>query len=80
MSSYTQSWQACFYPVLVLVFLINLLCLVYAVVRPGLMTDYTEPQNLFALALNSPSSNALAGSCGAGPRGDQYKAPLFISQ
>ena len=80
MSSYTQSWQACFYPVLGIVFVINLLCLVYAIVRPGLMTDYTEPQNLFAIALNSPSSNALAGSCGAGSRGDQYKAALFISQ
>ncbi|KAI1756400.1 hypothetical protein F4782DRAFT_550214 [Xylaria castorea] len=33
----------------------------------GLVTDYTEPQNLFALAVNSPPSRALAGSCGRGP-------------
>jgi len=35
----------------------------------GLVTDYTEPQNLFALAINSPPSRALAGSCGHGPDG-----------
>ncbi|KAI0107191.1 hypothetical protein GGR51DRAFT_159126 [Nemania sp. FL0031] len=35
----------------------------------GLVTDYTEPQNLFALAVNSPPSRAFAGSCGHGPDG-----------
>ncbi|RYO91163.1 hypothetical protein DL766_000129 [Monosporascus sp. MC13-8B] len=29
----------------------------------GLVTDYTEPQNLFALAVNSPPSAALGGRC-----------------
>ncbi|KAI0470683.1 hypothetical protein GGR56DRAFT_683754 [Xylariaceae sp. FL0804] len=33
----------------------------------GLVTDYTEPKNLFAVAVNSPPSRALAGSCGHGP-------------
>lgn len=33
----------------------------------GLVTDYTEPQNLFVLAVNSPPSRTLAGSCGRGP-------------
>ena len=36
----------------------------------GRVTDYTEPQNLFALAINSPPSSGLSGACGAGPEGD----------
>ncbi|XXH03395.1 Myo-inositol-1-phosphate synthase [Hypoxylon texense] len=67
-SSHTSAWHAVFYPVLGAVFLVNLACLVYLVFfRAGLVTDYTEPQNLFAVAVNSPPSRALAGSCGHGP-------------
>jgi hypothetical protein len=79
-SAYTLPWQACFYPVLILIFVINLFCLVYAIIRPGLATDYTEPQNLLAIAINSPPSDGLSGSCGAGPQGDQFKVSLFISE
>ena len=35
------------------------------------MTDFIEPQNLFALSLNSPASRALDGACGGGPEGQQ---------
>lgn len=42
------------------------------------MTDYTETQNLFALAVNSPPSNQLHGSCGAGPKGEQLNVDWHI--
>ncbi|KAK3327802.1 hypothetical protein B0T19DRAFT_174293 [Cercophora scortea] len=68
-SSFTNNWQSAFYVVLVVVFLLNLLCLCYFVLelkgRP--LTDFTDPANLFALAINSPPSRTLRGSCGGGP-------------
>jgi hypothetical protein len=69
----SQSWQGIFYFVLIAVFMTNVFCLVYLVwtIRgEGQVTDYTEPQNLFALAVNSPPSRSLSGACGAGPEGD----------
>ncbi|KAI9763558.1 MAG: hypothetical protein M1840_000420 [Geoglossum simile] len=66
-SGSTQPWQNIFHVVLVLVFGTNLLCLVFLLTWPGQVTDYTEPQNLFALAMNSPPSRKLEGSCGGGP-------------
>lgn len=71
----SQDWQAVFYVVLVVVFLINLFCLGYLakhLFTDGLMTDYSEAQNLFALALMSPPSQSLSGACGAGPEGETY--------
>lgn len=66
-SGHVSDWQTIFYVILVLVFAINLFCLIYLILRSGLVTDFTEPQNLFALAINSPPSAQLKGSCGAGP-------------
>jgi hypothetical protein len=77
-SGYVQSWQGAFYLVLLLVFATNVFCLVYFFIRSGLVTDYTEPQNLFALAVNSPPSDSLAGSCGAGPEDEQFKVQWFV--
>ncbi|TVY80412.1 hypothetical protein LSUE1_G004612 [Lachnellula suecica] len=71
-SGSTQGWQSMFYLVLILVFCTNVFCLIYFGIRAGLVTDYTEPQNLFALAVNSPASRRLEGSCGTGPEGDQF--------
>jgi hypothetical protein len=68
----TQHWQGIFYIVLWTAFLMNAFCLVYLIWRfrgDGQVTDYTEPQNLFALAINSPPSTSLSGACGAGPEG-----------
>ena len=65
------SWQNAFYIILALVFLANIICLLYFLWKSGLVTDYTEPQNLFALAVNSPPSGMLSGACGAGPHGKQ---------
>lgn len=74
----TQRWQGIFYIVLILVFVTNVFCLVYFIFRGGLVTDFIEPQNLFSLSLNSPSSQALDGSCGGGPEGEQFKTNWFI--
>jgi len=77
-SGYAQTWQAAFYPILVVVALINLFCFVYFFLHSGLLTDYTEPQNLFVLAVNSPPSESLAGSCGAGPERNQFQTDWFV--
>lgn len=74
-------WQGVFYVVLTAAFAANLVCLVYLVWEmrgEGQVTDYTEPQNLFALAINSPPSRHLAGACGAGPKAGQFKANWFV--
>lgn len=42
------------------------------------ITDFTEPQNLFALAVNSPQSSRLQGACGGGPVGRQLKERWVI--
>ncbi|KAL2067626.1 hypothetical protein VTL71DRAFT_15722 [Oculimacula yallundae] len=70
-SGVTQRWQGMFYIVLALVFVTNVFCLGYFIARSGFVTDFTELQNLFALAVNSPPSSRLHGSCGGGPQGDQ---------
>jgi hypothetical protein len=79
-SGYTAKWQSIFYIVLALVFATNVFCLVYFFLRSGLVTDYTEPQNLFALAVNSPPSSKLSGSCGAGPEGHQMGVGWHVEQ
>ena len=71
----TQHWQGIFYVILVAVFIMNVLCLLYLFRyywSDGQVTDFTEPQNLFSLAINSPPSNTLSGSCGGGPEGDMF--------
>lgn len=77
-SGVTQRWQGMFYVILVLVFLTNVFCLVYFCLRNGLVTDFTELQNLFALAVNSPPSTRLNGSCGAGPQGEQLNVDFHV--
>ncbi|KAI1270373.1 hypothetical protein F5Y18DRAFT_421866 [Xylariaceae sp. FL1019] len=146
-SAHTEPWQGIFYPILALVFILNLLCLIYLIfgtaITPsdakqspgllsriksrlnpsglfsrkpggvtkesapssdsdsesgvdideepnantgdktgkpanGLVTDYTEPKNLFALAVNSPPSQALAGSCGHGPDAKEMIVPWHV--
>jgi hypothetical protein len=65
--------------ILLLVFLMNILVLVYFLFHKGLVTDFSEPPNLFALAVNSPPSHLLAGSCGGGPEGKQYMVNWFVN-
>jgi hypothetical protein len=54
--------------------------LVYFILQPGLVTDVSQPPQLFALAINSPPARALAGSCGTGPEGKQYKVGWVINR
>ena len=60
----TQRGQDVFYVVLALVFLANVFCCVYFFTRANLVTDFVDPKNLLALALNSPPSRVLEGACG----------------
>lgn len=68
----TQDYQKGFYIVLLFVFLCNAFVLIYFVVYHGLVTDFSEPSNLFSIAVNSPPSELMRGSCGGGPMIDQY--------
>lgn len=54
------------------VFLLNVFVLIYLIVHRGLVTDFSEPPNLFSLSINSPPNKLMRGSCGAGPEGSQY--------
>lgn len=69
----TLTYQKPFYVVLVVVFLMNALILLYFICHRDWYTDFSEPVHLFSLAVNSPPSNKLSGSCGCGPSGEQYK-------
>lgn len=73
-SSHSFDWQKMFYVVLALVFAMNVFCLVYLLLGSGMVTDYTDPQNLFALAVNSPPSAQLGGCCG----GVHGSKPLLV--
>ncbi|RAK94906.1 uncharacterized protein BO80DRAFT_420118 [Aspergillus ibericus CBS 121593] len=62
-SGRTSDWQQVFYVILAVVFLTSVLCLGFMVlqVRGQLVTDFTEPPNLFALAVNSPGGGVWTG-------------------
>ncbi|KAF2404870.1 hypothetical protein EJ06DRAFT_1351 [Trichodelitschia bisporula] len=66
-------YQRGFHLVLMLVFLTNIFVLCYLFANKGLVTDFSEPPNLFSIAVNSPPNRLLAGSCGGGPEAHQYK-------
>ncbi|KAH0553414.1 hypothetical protein GP486_006517 [Trichoglossum hirsutum] len=72
-------WQGVFYAVLVLVFVTNILCLASLLFWRGQVTDFTEPQNLFALSINSPPSQRIAGSCGGGPEPDHLTVGWYVN-
>jgi len=67
-----------FYAVLAATFLLNLLCLSYFIRHRGLVTDFSEPFNLFAIAINSPPSAMMAGSSTTGPNTKQVHEKWFI--
>ncbi|KAF4458736.1 mcm2 3 5 family [Fusarium albosuccineum] len=79
-SGHIEKWQRLFYAVLVLTFGINLLCLVYLIIHFKLINDFTEPQNLFALAVHSPSCSEMTGSSIHGPEKRHLVVPWRISQ
>jgi hypothetical protein len=78
-SGHVADWQNIFYLVLALVFAMNVSCLLYFITYAGLVTDFTEPQNLFALAVNSPPSVQLKGSCGGGPEKRDLLVPWRVA-
>ncbi|KAG6024121.1 hypothetical protein E4U19_003959 [Claviceps sp. Clav32 group G5] len=81
-SGHSERWQGIFYVVLGTVTFINAICLgilVYMVWRPPFVTDFTEPQNLFTLAMNSPPNTQLKGSCGGGPEKRDLVVPWRVA-
>lgn len=77
-SGHVASWQAIFYLVLGLVFAMNLLCLAYFLRHLGLMTDFTEPQNLFTFAINSSPSVQIKGVGESGPAKEDFVLPWWV--
>ncbi|KAE8381698.1 hypothetical protein BDV26DRAFT_254883 [Aspergillus bertholletiae] len=78
-STWTEGWQIAFFPVLFLTFATSVLCLGYLLSEKGRqLTDFTEPQNLFTLAINSPATSRLEGACGTGPQGPHFKEKWFV--
>lgn len=71
-SGRTQSYQRLFYIPLFFIFVTNVFVLIYFVLNRGLVTDFSEPPNLFSIAVNSPPSELMGGSCGGGPMKEQY--------
>lgn len=74
----TQDWQSMFYVVLFTVFVINIGCLIWFCIRSSFITDFTEPENLFCISLNSPPSRRLEGACGGGPEKEQIATKWTI--
>lgn len=68
-----KEWQKLLYLVLGAVSAINVCYFAYFIRHRCLVTDFMEPQNLFTLAMNSPRSQALEGTCGCGPEAEQLK-------
>ncbi|KAI5205751.1 hypothetical protein E4T39_02778 [Aureobasidium subglaciale] len=68
-----------FYIVLFAIFFLSVTCLCYFLSQNGLVTDFSEPLNLYSLAVNSPPSGVMAGSCGGGPRGRQFRSQWFVN-
>ncbi|EPS32178.1 hypothetical protein PDE_07138 [Penicillium oxalicum 114-2] len=77
----TERWQGVFYVILVFAFLTSFICLGFVIfeAQGRQITDFTEPQNLFAIAVNSPPSSQIQGACGGGPVGPQMKERWHIS-
>lgn len=70
----TAKYQHAFIAILAAVFLLNLVTLAYFAAHRGWYADVSEPSNLFVLAINSPPSEELAGSCGGGSDRKQFCA------
>ncbi|KAI7632840.1 hypothetical protein KC343_g3257 [Hortaea werneckii] len=69
----TVPYQKGFHIVLISVCLMNVMVLGYFGVHRDWYTDFSEPGHLFTLAVNSPPSRLLAGSCGGGPAGREFQ-------
>lgn len=74
-----KRWKKAFFVVLVVVPLISLCCLVYLSCLGGMLTDFTDPVNAFTLAINSPPSSQITGSCGGGPQDHHFNVPWRVA-
>ncbi|PWY83353.1 hypothetical protein BO70DRAFT_290754 [Aspergillus heteromorphus CBS 117.55] len=74
-SGRVTDWQQVFYVILAVVFVTNVVCLAFILLqlRGHLVTDFTEPPNLFALAVSSPDTSRLAGMAGEAPSGPRLR-------
>ncbi|KAK6542753.1 hypothetical protein TWF694_006694 [Orbilia ellipsospora] len=96
-SGATTGWKPIFYVVLAGVLVMNVFCLVYfSCVRNGFVTDWTEVQNLFCIAMDGGAlrgGNAgykpipmdmrderWKGTGGTGPVGGQYKVGFWFTE
>ncbi|KAL8371680.1 hypothetical protein RB595_001468 [Gaeumannomyces hyphopodioides] len=79
-SSHADRWQGVFYVVLAIVVVVNFVSLAFFVFswRMRLTTDYSEPANLFAVALMSPPSHQFTGYCGSGVEGRALSVPWRV--
>ncbi|KID94087.1 hypothetical protein MAJ_09960, partial [Metarhizium majus ARSEF 297] len=78
-AGHTEPYQQAWYIVLFIVPALSLFCILYMLLNGGVITDFTEPKTLFALALNSPPSAQINGSCGSGPVGRDLVVPWRVS-
>ena len=82
-SGANMAWQKAFNVVLISVFLISCWCLGYFchIIRTdGLVNDFMEYQNMFALALHSPADRRLAGTAASGPEKQQLRERWYIKE
>lgn len=77
-SGHVDQWHRLFYVILGLAFAMNLFCLATFVIRQGLVTDITEPQNTFMVALNGPPSERLKGSFETGLKSNHLAVPWRV--
>ncbi|KAF3908793.1 hypothetical protein ABW21_db0207097 [Orbilia brochopaga] len=90
-----SGWKPLFYVVLAGVMAMNIFCLIYfAFVRDGYVTDWTEVQNLFCIAMDggalrqgTPRRDTMTvndeqwkGTGGTGPAGGQYKVGFWFTE
>jgi hypothetical protein len=76
----TAAYQRAFLVILFAVFILNFMALVYFITHRDWYADVSEPSNLFSLAINSPPSKELAGSCGGGPHGEQFRSAWKLQE
>ncbi|KAL8825639.1 MAG: hypothetical protein Q9191_004288 [Dirinaria sp. TL-2023a] len=66
-------WQLGFFVILFATFALNCYCLFYLAIKGRFVTDMTEFQNMFTLAVNSPPSKSLDGALERGLNKEQYR-------
>ncbi|KAF7185181.1 hypothetical protein HII31_13456, partial [Pseudocercospora fuligena] len=75
-----NAYEKVFFIILAMVVFMSAGILAYFIWHKDWQTDFSEPSHLFALALNSPPSQKLDGSCGTGPRKEQYNINWKLRQ